>query len=497
MRLPALEADAPAPRGLRPDESEPDARDDGFSERNAARHRWGHCAWFTDGGVCLWGGRPGMDNRNVLMYGRGGTLVRVRFHLTRRRRAFPHPPRIPEPNARPPRVFARERSRRASLTPSPLASPPSPSIAGTQQRERILTRGECPAWRESHTCVPVKRGAAVAHVIFGGHGAPTRPDDDEGPPLDDAHLIDATLNWRALRPSGKRPSARGGHCAVAVAPDRVLVFGGKGRDGALHGDVAILELRSRSAMAAGWGGKHLECAWEFPAPTGASRPTPREGACAVFIPPRPHPDGRARDGDVWVFGGFGAPSPDARGLASASASASASDATCLNDVWRYSVADNEWLPAVRRGAQLGPGSETWPAPRCGHSAVVLPANAIGEACCRWAGGRPDAPVVLFHGGVGADGVALGDVWLFAPDVQDFQLVSPKTIVGFVPKPKAMHACVDVGSKVFFIGGAGADTHGKQSAMHLDDSYAIRLCNRKGGLVEGGPFSGSVHTTDRR
>ena len=195
-------------------------------------------------------------------------------------------------------------------------------------------------------------------------------------------------------------------------------------------------------MAAGWGGKHLECAWEFPAPTGASRPTPREGACAVFIPPRPHPDGRARDGDVWVFGGFGAPTPDARGPASASASAS--DATCLNDVWRYSVADNEWLPAVRRGAQLGPGSETWPAPRCGHSAVVLPANAVGEACCRWAGGRPDAPVVLFHGGVGADGVALGDVWLFAPDVQDFQLVSPKTIVGFVPKPKAMHACVDVG-----------------------------------------------------
>ena len=105
--------------------------------------------------------------------------------------------------------------------------------------------------------------------------------------------------------------------------------------------------------------------------------------------------------------------------------------------------------------------------------------------------------MLFHGGVGADGVALGDVWLFAPDVQDFQLVSPKTIVGFVPKPKAMHACVDVGSKVFFIGGAGADTHGKQSAMHLDDSYAIRLCNRKGGLVEGGGPLGSVHTTDRR
>ena len=105
MRLPALEADAPAPRGLRPDESEPDARDDGFSERNAARHRWGHCAWFTDGGVCLWGGRPGMDNRNVLMYGRGGTLARVRFDLTRRRRAFPHPPRIPEPNARPPPRF--------------------------------------------------------------------------------------------------------------------------------------------------------------------------------------------------------------------------------------------------------------------------------------------------------------------------------------------------------------------------------------------------------
>ena len=135
--------------------------------------------------------------------------------------------------------------------------------------------------------------------------------------------------------------------------------------------------------------------------------------------------------------------------------------------------------------------ETWPAPRCGHSAVLLPANAVGGACCRWAGGRPDAPVVLIHGGVGADGVALSDMWLFAPDVQDFQIISPKTIVGFVPKPKAMHACVDVGSKVFFIGGASGDANEKQSAMFLDDSYAIRLCHRKGGWVEGGgPFSGS-------
>ena len=105
--------------------------------------------------------------------------------------------------------------------------------------------------------------------------------------------------------------------------------------------------------------------------------------------------------------------------------------------------------------------------------------------------------MLFHGGVGADGVALGDVWLFAPDVQDFQLVSPKTIVGFVPKPKAMHACVDVGSKVFFIGGAGANTHRKQSAMHLDIRTPSGCVIVRGAWSRGRAVLGGVYTADRR
>ena len=187
--------------------------------------------------VCLWGGRPGWITERADVRSR-------RYARARPIRSHASSPRVPSPSAdprterAPSPAFSRASAPDARRSRPPPRLPPSPSIAGTQQRERISPRGDRPAWRESHTCVPVKRGAAVAHVIFGGHGAPTRPDDDEGPPLDDAHLIDATLNWRALRPSGKRPSARGGHCAVAVAPDRVLARG-KGRDGALHGDVAI------------------------------------------------------------------------------------------------------------------------------------------------------------------------------------------------------------------------------------------------------------------
>ena len=73
MRLPALEAEASGPAGLHPDELDPTRLDaSGRLETRSAKFRWGHCAWAHDGGVCLWGGSPGVDNREVFMIGRGG-----------------------------------------------------------------------------------------------------------------------------------------------------------------------------------------------------------------------------------------------------------------------------------------------------------------------------------------------------------------------------------------------------------------------------------------
>ena len=119
------EAPAEATAGvLRPDEPDPEgASRGGRLDTASSRARWGHCGWASDGGACLWGGSPRGDPREVLAIGRGGS----------------------------------------------------------QRRERLLTTGECPTWREAHACASVRlaRGdgenrracgaadGAVAHVVFG------------------------------------------------------------------------------------------------------------------------------------------------------------------------------------------------------------------------------------------------------------------------------------------------------------------------------------------
>ena len=343
MRLPALEAEASGPAGLHPDELDPTRLDaSGRLETRSAKFRWGHCAWAHDGGVCLWGGSPGVDNREVFMIGRGGERRAARHagaprgprsrarvsgsaRLSSRLRAFSflpfppttttttprsiaegtppggpeRPPAVPNaPAVPPPRrarapLVARPSRPSDAPPPSPTRQNPPPALsfvsfgAGTQRRERWLSTGERPPWRESHTCVPVTRGASVAHVVFGGFGEPkpeTRSSTAsdaaaqlssssatqlcEGAPLNDAFLVDANLRWRALRPSGPAPTPRGGHAACAVSAAEVLVFGGRDARGRYLNDVAVLELNSAAAMAAGWSGRHLDSAWGFPDPRG-------------------------------------------------------------------------------------------------------------------------------------------------------------------------------------------------------------------------------------
>ena len=151
------EAPAEASAGvLRPDEPDPEGASSrgGRLDTASSRARWGHCGWASDGGACLWGGSPRGDPREVLAIGRGGS----------------------------------------------------------QRRERLLTTGACPTWREAHACAPIRlalgddrraRGEAdppvgVAHVVFGGRG-----EDDAF--LNDLHVIDAAFRWRSVAATGSPP----------------------------------------------------------------------------------------------------------------------------------------------------------------------------------------------------------------------------------------------------------------------------------------------------
>lgn len=119
----------------------------------------------------------------------------------------------------------------ATLTtsPKPPSTPPTP---GEARRERLLSTGEWPSARESHSCVPVTLGASTSQLVYGGCAEIGMADDDaEGAPLGDAFLLDSSLRWQRLKPTGKAPPARGNHAAVAVAPNRMFVFGGKGAKG--------------------------------------------------------------------------------------------------------------------------------------------------------------------------------------------------------------------------------------------------------------------------
>ena len=228
--------------GVRPEESNPWGR--GSSGSYAAR--WGACAWplrkedpgsRSEEAVCVWGGAPCADEREIL-------LLPV------------------DPNGK---------------------------------RRRIQSTGEHPRARESAGVAAVKRGASVAHVVYGGFAqdaaaasATSDPPGAEGEPLGDAFLIDGNMRWRALVPfGGVAPPPRGGHALVPIASNKAFVFGGRGADGAHLGDAWILELHSTASVAAGWSGKNVDARWEQSPVRDphAPAPAPREAAGAAYVAP--------------------------------------------------------------------------------------------------------------------------------------------------------------------------------------------------------------------
>ena len=210
MRLPALEAEASGPAGLHPDELDPTRLDaSGRLETRSAKFRWGHCAWAHDGGVCLWGGSPGVDNREVFMIGRGGE-----------RRAARHAgaPRGPRSRARV--------SGSARLT-SRLRAPPSFPSRQRRRRRRGRSRRERPpavpnAPRRSRTLRRSRRPDARAPLV----ARPSRPSDAPPPhqqdkihPPPSRSFLSAQAR-SAASVGSPRASARRGASRTRASPSR-------------------------------------------------------------------------------------------------------------------------------------------------------------------------------------------------------------------------------------------------------------------------------------
>ena len=427
------EAPAEASAGvLRPDEPDPEGASSrgGRLDTASSRARWGHCGWASDGGACLWGGSPRGDPREVLAIGRGGS----------------------------------------------------------QRRERLLTTGACPTWREAHACAPIRlalgddrraRGEAdppvgVAHVVFGGRG-----EDDAF--LNDLHVIDAAFRWRSVAATGSPPAPRAGHCLVAVGDGEAVVFGGRGADGRVFDDVHFLTFREcasstkvssvsshekRSEKTGGGADESREavawtCAWRPSAANrnGANhrgesrfaRPRAREGASAAFQPPT----ASAKRGTVWVFGGCGGEDGE----------------TLFDDVWAFDVASETW-----REAASGVGSRSRPKPRFAHACAVVRVDALVDVVANVDGcskSKTHDSMMVAHGGVGNDAKTLSDLWTFSFRDETWREVSGEILVGFVPKPRAMFAAVLCGARVLFLGGIQDARGGVPSNLGEASALALR------------------------
>ena len=95
----------------------------------------------------------------------------------------------------------------------------------------MLSTGDYPSAREAHSCVALTSdgGTSTSQLVYGG--CSEVDDAPEGKPLGDVFLLDPSLRWHQLKPTGRAPVARGNHAAVAVASNRMFVFGGKGENG--------------------------------------------------------------------------------------------------------------------------------------------------------------------------------------------------------------------------------------------------------------------------
>jgi hypothetical protein len=395
--------------GVRPEESNPWGR----SSSGSYAARWGACAWAlpeapnnprTEEAVCVWGGAPCADEREILVL------------------------------------------------------PVDPS----GKRRRVQSTGEHPRARESAGVAAVKRGASIAHVVYGGFAQDatnaTNVPGEEGEPLGDAFLIDGNMKWRALKPlGGTSPTPRGGHAFVPVASNRAFVFGGRGADGTHLGDAWILELHSTAAVSSGWSGKNVDARWERSPEVApdAPRPGAREAMGAAFVPPSVRENERwtflgnmvrqldpkhgksanltspndkavgddktgdkptegaygGKRGEVWIFGGCdgGDDSTESGGV--------------LNDMWRYDVDTCAWTRSTIPHKRQNDKAPVWPPGRFGHATCVVPCGELEPWCGDHFEIAEDSPCMVIQGGCGVDGQVLSDVWAFSFERERWTLLS--------------------------------------------------------------------------
>ena len=373
---------------LRPDEPDPgtDTATGGGLDTASSRVRWGHCGWASNGGACVWGGAPAGDPREVMAIGRGGG----------------------------------------------------------QKRERLLTTGECPSWREQHGCVSMRlsdlekhnrdprgnaRAAGNAHVLFGGRRVGpssdvASSDANNSTLLNDVHVIDDNFRWHPVRVTGAVPSPRAGHSMVAISRNQILCFGGV-RDGNKRcQDTYVLQFEQGVTATTGTGSKiqktqkdannALHCAWRLVETTSKSlasrrisekqkqnaNPPAREAASLSFQPPCE----TATAGVVWMFGGVGGADGD----------------TFLDDVWAFNVATEVWRQVMPLQSQLK--SKNRPSARAGHTATVVPLDALFDVSkhdkyfvSSDSSNKSSYTqlVMVIHGGLGAKNQCFSDLWVFS------------------------------------------------------------------------------------
>lgn len=185
----------------------------------------------------------------------------------------------------------------------------------------------------------------------------------------DPSVPTATVTWAALTASGDTPEPRSGHTWAADPSDAAAyLFGGEGASGPLD-DLWRYDFGADS--------------WERRAPDGPI-PQPRSGHAAVLVD----------DVGLVVLGG------------------TAADGAVLDDAWVYDPLSNDW---TERSA----------------SGDVPPART--NACAAVA---PDGRVWVSHG-VGVDGAALDDTWALDPLAWSWTRIGPPEAV---PPARGGHGC---------------------------------------------------------
>ncbi|KAL4429591.1 hypothetical protein ABPG77_008640 [Micractinium sp. CCAP 211/92] len=250
--------------------------------------------------------------------------------------------------------------------------------------------------------------------------------------LDDLHAFDLTSHtWRRLRPQpGPHPTSRWKAGNAQAVQGGLVVVGGDAYWPGTFRHEYLMDVWRLGYPALGWSEARLQ--------PSAARPLARRGHSLAHYRGQ---DGLAR---IVLFGGR------------------TRDKVLLNDAWEVAVLWTEegggQLNATwQQLAPLQPAGEAAPAPRRGHSAVMLQ--------------HPDGPQMLVYGGR-EDLDYYGDLWLL--DIAGRSWRRLEVAAGVAPSPRDHHsAAVFQGEMVVFGGHTGLDY---RHAHPAHDVWAFHLAN---------------------